>query len=246
MSSLERPRYLSPGLNPQQFPPVPENFWGQLFQHLWDYWGDPYWWPGQDAWEVAVGAVLTQNTTWTNVEKALVELRSRKLTTPPAILGTARAELAPIIRSAGYFNQKAKKLHALAELWLSESFKQRLKLLSGTGNPDFLSVQSMRDSLLQVWGVGPETADSVSCYSLGLPVFVVDKYTQRMLARVNGTSILPSYCDVQEDVHTSLPRDTMLFNHLHGLIVNLGKDICTARVTHCDRCPLNEMCASRV
>ncbi len=242
MVSLQRPRYLPPGLHPREFAPVYDTFWGDLFTRLWRRWGDPYWWPGSDPWEVAVGAVLTQNTSWSNVEKALAELRTHGWTSPEAILNQPLEELAPVIRSAGYYNQKAKKLHLLAELWLSPSFKERVKVITQTNHPDNASVQQLREVLLGVWGIGPETADSIGCYALGLPVFVVDAYTQRMVARMRNLPGNSIYEVLQAEVETSLPRDTMLFNHLHGLIVVLGKEHCRARVTLCKTCPLVDMC----
>lgn len=230
---LARERYLPHDLSIDSFPNPGKGPWGELFSRLWQRWGDPYWWPGRDAWEVAAGAVLTQNTAWTNVEKALAALREHGWTTPQAILDAPAEALAEAIRPSGYFNAKTKKLAALAAWWIDRV---------GSGKVEGLDDDRLREELLAVWGVGPETADAIACYALGRPLFVVDAYTLRMVQRLRGLERRPTYDAIQAEVHRELPRDPMLFSHLHGLIVVLGKEHCTARNPRCPGCPLLEVC----
>ncbi|MCB2201037.1 hypothetical protein KQI63_16690 [bacterium] len=230
---LERERFLPSGLDTKLVADPGNGFWGSIYTALWERFGDPYWWPGRDAWEVAAGEVLTQNTAWTNVEQALVGLRERGWITADAIRLTDQDELAPVIRPAGYFNQKARKLKELAEWW-----GNRVE----SGAVESLGDDELRDELLALWGVGPETADAIACYALGRPLFVVDTYTQRMLARLRGLEERPSYDSIQSEVDEELPRDPMLLNHLHGLIVVLSKEHCTARNPQCGDCPLQARC----
>ncbi len=231
--NLERRRFLPDGLGPNRLPRIPDNFWGRIFKTLWERWGDPYWWPGSGAWEVAAGAILTQNTAWTNVERALAQLEECGWNGPEALLAAPVDELAEAVRPSGYYNVKARKLRELAKWWLETG------RTAGTTLPDD---DSLRDRLLAVWGVGPETADSIACYALGRPFFVVDAYTIRTVVRMRDLDESPGYDELQEEVHRELPRDTMLFNHLHGLLVVLGKEHCTARNPRCEGCPLQEMC----
>ena len=230
---LKRHRFLPTGLQRDYFSDSGTGFWGRLFTTLYQKWGDPYWWPGVDAWEVAVGAILTQNTAWSNVEKALEELRTRGWNNATIIRETNLEELAQAIRSAGYFNQKARKLVTLADWWCKAVENGRYNLLSDL---------ELREELLELWGVGPETADAIACYALGRPLFVVDAYTVRMMKRLRGDDTSTGYAEIQREVHEELPTDTMLLNHLHGLIVVLGKEHCTARQPRCDSCPLVDQC----
>jgi endonuclease-3 related protein len=255
---LRRERYRPPGVDPV-LPAIPDTVWGRLLQRLWDRWGDPYWWPGRDAWEVAVGAVLTQNTAWTNVERALANLRDRGLTTPNAVLSADNEELAQAIQPSGYYNMKAKKLRALARWWLEHAGAagKDIALEDETDTTGAVDDETLRASLLSVWGVGPETADSIACYAFGRPQFVVDAYTIRMIRRVRGMespeqepASTPhkkpndlAYTSLQAEVHEQLPRHTFLYNALHGLIVVLGKYHCTARIPRCQDCPLLRLCA---
>ncbi len=236
MMDLVRTRFL-----PQHMQPILPDFdkttlWGNISAKLWETWGDPYWWPGDSAWNVAVGAVLTQNTAWINVEHALLELEDSGVTTPESILDLQVDELAGKIQSSGYYNQKARKLKFLATWW-----QENVPDVT-----DMLTQEQLRTSLLDIWGIGPETADSIACYSFGKPLFVVDAYTQRFLQRYNGSNKKLSYNEVQQDVHTQLPRDTFLYNVLHGLLVVLGKEYCKARKPVCESCPFTEGCQKKL
>jgi endonuclease III related protein len=232
---LKRTRYLPKNLRKMNttFNYDKTSFWGETFSKLFDRYGDPFWWPGSDAWEVAVGAILTQNTSWTNVEKALKNLRESGIVSANKLLDIDSTKLARLIRPSGYFNQKAKKLVSLAEWWLK--------------NVDFensvsFSDEELREELLNIWGIGPETADSISLYAFGKANFVVDAYTMRIRSRVSGSEKKPAYADVQAEVHAQLPHNPLLFNYLHGLIVVLAKEHCLARNPKCLDCALSDSC----
>jgi endonuclease III related protein len=171
-----------------------------------------------------MGAILTQNTAWTNVEKALERLRSEGITVPSDLLAVPTDRLAGLIRASGYFNQKAKKLKAIASLFSS---------------PGSLSLRAApsRAVLLSRWGVGPETADSILLYAFRVPVFVVDAYTRRLLDRIDLASGKEDYHAIQGIFHTSLGLRHELFNEFHALIVHHAKMHCRARPL-CDGCPV--------
>ncbi|MDP8287813.1 MAG: hypothetical protein RAP03_14180, partial [Candidatus Electryonea clarkiae] len=178
-----------------------------------------------------------QNTAWTNVEKALENLTTNEIITADDIIKTDSVHLGQIIRSSGYYNSKAKKLKELAGWW---------NLFVTTGKIIDFSDDKLRSELLNIWGVGKETADSIACYAFGRPVFVVDAYTKRILVRLQGLDSNPAYDEIQKGVYDSLPRDSMLYNHLHGLLVILGKEHCKARITECLTCPLVATCTSGI
>ncbi|MFC2170547.1 endonuclease III domain-containing protein [Calditrichota bacterium] len=231
--NLKRTRFLPNGLEPSQFIKPEGNFWGRVFNCLYQAWGDPFWWPASSAWEVAVGAVLTQNTAWRNVESAICNLESQRLTTPESILSADIEMLANTIRSSGYYNNKAKKLKELAKWWSEIMVGNRYKSLTD---------ENLRERLIDVWGVGNETADSILCYALGRPLFTVDAYTNRIRSRLLGEDGVINYSELQNEVHSQLPRDTMLFNHFHGLLVTLGKNQCKSKNSLCRECPVLEIC----
>jgi endonuclease-3 related protein len=172
--------------------------------------------------EIAIGAVLTQNTAWTNVEKALEKLFEAGITSPRSVLATPVRRLAVLITPSGYYNQKAKKLGALAELFL-EAKK--------AGRPP------TRDELLSVWGVGEETADSILLYAYARPAFVVDAYTRRLLERLGLLRGGESYPEIQEIFHAALPAQPELFNEYHALIVEHAKRRCRTKPL-CAGCPV--------
>lgn len=194
--------------------------------------------PGTHAWprtplqrfEIAVGAVLTQNTAWTNVEKALSSLAAAGVRLPADILALPQADLAVLIRSAGYHNQKARSLAALAEFFRP---------------PRALHAQCAprREVLLSVRGVGQETADSILLYAFGEPFFVVDAYTRRLLSRIGVIEGGERYGEIQDLFHRSLPRDAALYGELHALIVRHAKVRCRTRPS-CQGCPVSR-CRAR-
>ncbi len=173
--------------------------------------------------EIAVGAILTQNTAWTNVEKSLQSLKSANLLSPSAILKTPTDHLASIIRSSGYHNQKAKKLKELAK--------------SDLTSPS-------REHLLDIWGIGPETADSILLDAYNHPTFVIDAYTKRIISRLGIIKKQQkdiTYDELQEFFHNQLPTDYKLFNEYHALLVQHAKRYCKTS-PQCEGCPLKNQC----
>jgi len=198
--------------------------------------GPQHWWPGETPFEVMVGAVLTQNTAWTNVERAIASLKAADALNCAAILALADAELAALIRPAGYFNVKAGRLKALCRFLTERGVAERPQELSGQGG-----LAELRRELLAVHGVGEETADSILLYALGQPSFVVDAYTRRAFARLGLLTGAESYREVQQHFEHHLPRELALYNEYHALIVRLGKDHCRPK-PRCTDCPLNSIC----
>ena len=201
------------------------------FLALFEAHGPQHWWPGRSRFEIIVGAILTQNTSWTNVKAAIANLRSARLLTPPAIRAIPVAKLASFIRSSGYFRQKAKKLKAFVDFLFDDyngSLSRMFRTPTGT----------LRERLLAVHGVGPETADSILLYAGEHPVFVIDAYTRRILERHALADPKRSYEDLHSLFETSLPRNPQLFNEDHALIGHTGKNFCRKTAAHCNECPL--------
>ena len=182
--------------------------------------------------EVMLGAVLTQNTSWKNAERAVSSLKQKELIQPEKLLAISLERLADIIRPSGYFNQKAKKLRALA-LFLRE---HPLRVLAK------MKVAPLRDLLLKINGVGPETADSILLYALQKPIFVVDAYTRRIFTRLGFIPQDAGYDQIQRSFHSELPRSAALFNEYHALIVEHGKNVCRKK-PNCNACCLSRLCA---
>ncbi len=193
--------------------------------------GPQSWWPGRTRFEVIVGAILTQNTSWLNVERALRNLRRNRLLTPAAIEAIPLDELANLIRSSGYFRQKARKLKAFVT-FLREHHHGSLNHLFRT------PLETLRPQLLAIHGIGPETADCILLYAGRYPSFVIDAYTRRILSRHQLASGAESYDHLRDLFHRSLPADPQLFNEYHALIVRIAKHHCMARSPICSTCPL--------
>jgi endonuclease-3 related protein len=193
--------------------------------------GPMNWWPAKTPFEVIVGAILTQNTAWTNVEKAIKNLRKERLLTQTAIEKVSVARLARLIRSSGYFRQKAKKLKVFVRFTRSE-FGGSLKRMFSVPTAE------LREKLLAVHGIGPETADSILLYAGNHPVFVIDAYTRRIMTRHDMTHEKAAYDEVRALFENSLPRDAKLYNEYHALIVNTGKNWCRTKNPNCLDCPL--------
>ena len=213
----------------------------QLYDKLFARYGPQYWWPANSEWEVVVGAILTQNTNWKNVEKAINNLKNNNLLSgeggainsfttpipnlknpvnkiyPEKLLSTETDDIAQLIRPSGYYNMKAKRLKNIAEWWLSSIAQKSQGYICN-------DINFLRDSLLQVNGVGPETADTIILYAFQLPVFVIDTYTKRIASFYINTSEKISYDDLQMIFMQNLPHDSVLFNEFHALIVSLGKE----------------------
>jgi len=193
--------------------------------------GPQHWWPGKTQFEVIVGAILTQNTAWTNVERAISNLRAAGLLSPKAVENANPRRLENLIRPSGYFRQKARKLKAFCH-FLRTEFRGSLKRLFDTPTIE------LREKLLGVFGIGPETADSILLYAGDHPVFVVDAYAKRILLRHGWIGDKAKYEDVRWMFERQSPGDSRRFNEFHALIVNTGKNFCRPREPLCDRCPL--------
>lgn len=198
-----------------------------VYQRLIEAYGAQSWWPADSTFEVMVGAVLTQNTAWTNVEKAITNLKHSDSLSLESILALSDEALAQLIRPSGYFNIKAKRLKNLC-LWIAEN--------GGESELDGLDTATLRSSLLEVNGIGPETADDILLYAFARPVFVIDTYTRRLfttLCLIHGGE---PYEVLRHNFEAGLEPDTGLFNQYHALIVRHAKEKCkqTADCRHCD------------
>ncbi|MBS1114510.1 MAG: HhH-GPD family protein [Nitrospirae bacterium] len=204
-----------------------------MYKKLYASFGPQHWWPGETPFEIAVGAILTQNTNWGNVEKAIVNLKDADVLKPAALNDMSHERLAALIRPAGYFNIKAKRLKNFIGLLINEYHGS----MSGMKQEDFNSV---RKSLLSVNGIGPETADSIILYALEKPVFVIDAYTKRVLSRHNILDHDASYEEFQSLFQSKLKEDISLFSEYHALFVRLAKENCRTKPV-CTGCPLEGM-----
>jgi len=205
----------------------------EMYRKLFETIGPRHWWPGETPFEVMVGAILTQNTSWKNVEKAIERLKEKKLLNPKGIRQLRKSTLASLIRSSGYFLIKAERLKVCVDFLCDEyggSIKRMKRERAGV----------LRQKLLEVKGIGPETADSILLYGLKKPIFVVDAYTKRILSRHGIVSEKASYEEIQNLFMDYLPHGEMLFNEYHALLVHLGKTLCK-KVPRCDICPLNSV-----
>jgi len=201
-----------------------------VYQRLFDAFGPQHWWPGQTPFEVLIGAVLVQNTSWKNVEKAIANLREADLLDARALYGVPGEELEELIRPAGYYRVKARRLRNLLR-WLVERYDGSLEQMFQT------DLATLREDLLRVNGVGPETADSILLYAGGLPTFVVDTYTHRVLARHGWIEFEADYHAIQEHFESGLQRDAAMYNEYHALLVRLGHLHCR-KTPRCEGCPL--------
>jgi endonuclease-3 related protein len=208
---------------------VLETIYSQLFTAF----GPQHWWPGNSPFEVAVGAILTQNTNWQNVEKAIKNLKHVRALSTKALDAMPAAELSGHIRPAGYYNIKAKRLKNLVD-FLMEEYQGSMKRMA----KENLSV--IRKKLLSVNGIGPETADSIILYALEKPVFVIDAYTKRILSRHTILGHDASYETYQKLFHEKLRKNVLLFNEYHALLVRLAKDFCRP-IPRCSGCPLKRI-----
>jgi endonuclease-3 related protein len=202
----------------------------EMFDLLLRHFGPQHWWPGDKAIEMMIGAVLTQNTNWKNVEKALKNLKDLRVLSLAGIRSQATHELAEKIRPAGYYNVKAKRLKNLIDFIHDQYGGDLTSLL----NADTLA---LREGLLSIKGIGPETADSILLYAADRPVFVIDTYTHRILLRHGMIEEQATYDELQAFFMDHLPDDVDLFNEFHALIVRTGKEFCRKKPL-CPGCPL--------
>jgi endonuclease III related protein len=196
--------------------------------------GPQHWWPGRSPFEIIVGAILVQNTSWTNVVTAIENLRLAKLLTPRAIDAVSTERLARLIRSSGYFRQKSKKLKNFVR-FLRRAYQGSLAKMSRA--PTLM----LREQLLAVHGIGPETADSILLYAAKHPVFVIDAYTRRILERHGLADESLDYEEVRILFERDLSPDVALYNEFHALIVHTGKHFCRPRDPRCGECPLKSL-----
>lgn len=212
-----------------------------MFTLLFGHYGDPHWWPGRTPFEVCIGAILTQNTSWSNVETAISVMRESGLLDPFALLSVPQDDLTRAIRPAGYFNQKALYLRSFSS-YLVERYGGDIASMA------MVPTLQLRVELLNLKGVGEETADSIICYALNKPVLVIDGYTHRVLERffgplwgLKGPGSKGSYGSVQDHLMGRLQGDALFYNRFHALIVLLAKDLCKRRPL-CSDCPLRGFC----
>jgi endonuclease III related protein len=208
---------------------------GEVYRRLVAAHGHQGWWPGRDALEICLGAILVQNTAWAGAERALRRLEAAGLLRWEKLCVLSAAEIAPYLRAAGTFNVKARRVRAFLD------FVQR-ELAGDLTALARMEPAELRAMLLGVSGVGEETADSIALYAGGHPVFVVDAYTRRILGRLGFMRGDEGYAEVQRFFTRRLPADAALFNDFHAQLVRLAKDICRPR-PRCAACPLLDMCA---
>ncbi len=210
-----------------------------IYQMLFSHYGEQHWWPGDSAFEVMVGAVLTQNTAWSNVEKAIASLKQQNLLSAKAIIACPADALAATIRPSGYFNVKTKRLQSLCQ-WL---IKQ-----GGIASLAQYNNARLRQMLLSVHGIGPETADDILLYACQRPVFVIDAYTRRLLSRLGLFAGDEPYDKMRLAIEQALSKhltDTEIvptYNEYHALIVRHAKVACTKKSPDCQQCCLQSEC----
>lgn len=214
------------------------------------------WWPADSPFEIILGAILTQNTNWKNVEKALGQLKENQMLCAEKINQLSAKQLAPYIKSSGYYNQKAIKIKAFLFWFMQYGFKTENvvqsfhnELESGF---DATKTEKLRNELLSIKGIGPETADSILCYAFKLPCFVVDAYTIRIFNRYNPDFQDSKYSSIQKKVETEFTQKWRLqqlaqhYNEFHALIVWLGSKYCKKKNPNCDQCPLKPNCQKNI
>lgn len=202
-----------------------------IYDAMLERYGPQGWWPSETATECVVGAILTQNTAWANVEKAVARMKAGMEVSVRGIEETPLRELARMIRPSGFFNQKARRLKIFAR-FVTDNYGGSIgKLLAE-------DAEKLRETLLGIEGIGPETADGIVLYAAGKPAFVVDAYTKRITARHGLTGEKWSYDEVRNLFTENLPQDAALFNEYHALIVRTAKECCRRGTPDCARCPL--------
>jgi endonuclease III related protein len=205
----------------------------RIYEKLEKFFGDLHWWPGETSFEVAVGAILTQNTNWVNVERAIGQLKAEGVLEPRALHGLDDETLANLIRPSGYFRVKTKRLKAFLDVLCGDFGGDLERMLAG-------ELPQARQRLLGISGIGEETADSMLLYAGGRPVFVIDAYTRRILTRHGVIDGKMPYGELQRLFMTHLPRDAGLYNQYHAMIVATGKRYCR-KEPRCGECPLRRI-----
>jgi endonuclease-3 related protein len=208
----------------------------EVYLRLLAHQGPAGWWPAESPFEVCLGAILVQNTAWANVAKALEALRSRGLLSYAALRDRTAAEIAPLIRSSGCFNVKARRVRAFLD-FLGTAYAGRVEAMRD------VEAAILRAQLLGVPGIGRETADSIALYAAGRPLFVIDAYTRRVFARLRLVEGTEPYDALQRRFMDALPADAALYNDYHAQIVRLAQSSCRSRAV-CASCPLEDLCPS--
>ena len=200
-----------------------------------EYYGSLGWWPAETPFEVCIGAILTQNTSWSNVEKAIENLKKEGLLSCDRICEVDLPVLAELIKPSGYFNQKARKLKAFCE-FLRENYSCNLESFFKSGN-----TEELREKLLSIWGIGKETADSILLYAGEKAIFVVDAYTRRIFSRHGICDNSIEYDELRNLVENSIEKSNADYNEFHAALVYVGKDFCKKKNPLCDFCPLKDL-----
>lgn len=201
-----------------------------IYKRLYLFFGPQHWWPADDAFEVVIGAILTQNTSWANVERALLNLKEEKLLNPRRLYSTDIKTIARLIKPCGYYNIKAIRIKNFLKVLFADYHGNLLSMFS-------LKPALLREKLLKINGIGPETADSIILYAARKPVFVIDAYTRRFLLRHGLIEGNFSYQQLKSLFEQNLGRSLKVFNEFHALIVRLAKEFCRKNPL-CHRCPL--------
>ncbi len=205
----------------------------RIYQLLFDRYGPQHWWPADEPFEMIVGAILTQSTAWTNVEKAIANLKQAGVLNPLSLRQIPVEQLTELIRPSGYYNAKARKLKAFAEQ-LEEHHDSLDEMLAP-------ALVELRQKLLSIYGIGPETADSIILYAAKKPIFVIDAYTHRIMDHLGLNSDFGNYATLQALFMDNLPHNESIFNEYHALFVRHGKESCR-KTPACNDCCLSEMC----
>lgn len=203
-----------------------------LYEQFLGHYGQQGWWPAETAFEVMVGAVLTQNTAWTNVESAITNLKRQGSLSAEWVNSLPAESLAQLIRPSGYYNVKARRLQNLCQFLLDQRGEEGLAQWP---------TERLRHGLLGVNGIGEETADDILLYAFSRPVFVIDAYTRRIFSRLGGVKGDESYGDLSQWFSSNLPSDVLLYNEYHALIVKHAKQACSPR-PQCDDCVVRKIC----
>ena len=209
--------------------PIPD-----IYDALLELYGPQNWWPADSPFEVMAGAVLVQSTAWRNVEHAIGNLRSSDSLSPAAIRGMSIDALEQLVRPSGFYRVKARRLRALCE-YLGERYVDSIEAMNERPTGE------LRHELLDIYGIGEETADDILLYALDRPIFVVDAFTRRIFSRLGWCRQDSTYSDLQRMFHDNLPRDVVLYNEYHALIVRHGNTTCRKK-PDCGNCPLLSDC----
>lgn len=203
-----------------------------LYDDLMDHFGPQHWWPAESDFEMIIGAILTQNVNWKNVEKAISQLKDKVTLEPESMIALHDETIHDLVRPSGFFRQKSERLKILSK-----------EIVAVGGVEDYLEQDNLRDELLGIKGIGHETADCIALYAGDRPYFVVDTYTKRIVERRYG--ILGDYDKIQTLFHNNIPKDTELYREFHALLVRLAKEYCRKK-PDCSACPVKKGCVTGI